>query len=97
MLKPYSDVVIALSTVLRTKRTLNGREIDKIILEVETRKAMAIEQQRRADWRKAEVDAERFRAECDYLNGAVATSDLGQVSWSAMILIGWRGGCTRAL
>jgi len=42
LLMPYSDVVIALSTVLRTKRTLIGREIDHIILEVETRKAMAM-------------------------------------------------------
>lgn len=77
---PYGDVVIALSTVLLTKRTLNGREIDQIILDVETRKALAIEHRRRADWRKAEAEAERFRAECDYLNRAAATSHLGQVS-----------------
>ncbi|MCK1607250.1 hypothetical protein IVB02_39235 [Bradyrhizobium sp. 166] len=64
LLRPYGDVVIALSTVLRTKRTLNGREIDKIIWDVETRKALAIEHRRRAEWRKAEVDAERFRAQC---------------------------------
>ncbi|MCK1605450.1 hypothetical protein IVB02_29645 [Bradyrhizobium sp. 166] len=80
LLMPYGDVVIALSTVLRTKRTLNGREIDKIIWDVETRKALAIEHRRRAEWRKAEVEAERFRAKCDYLNGAVATSDRSQVS-----------------
>lgn len=79
LLMPYRDVVIALSTVLRTKRTLNGAEIDQIISDVEARKALAAEHRRRAEWRKAEVEAERFRAECDYLNGAVATSDLGQV------------------
>ncbi|MBR1151204.1 hypothetical protein [Bradyrhizobium sp. JYMT SZCCT0428] len=36
---PYGDVVITLSTVLRIKRTLGGREIDQIILDVEPRKA----------------------------------------------------------
>ncbi|UPJ60554.1 hypothetical protein [Bradyrhizobium sp. 192] len=77
---PYGDVVIVLSTVLRIKRTLGGAEIDRIIWDVETRKALARERRRRAEWRKAEVEAERFRAECDYLNGAIATSDLSQVS-----------------
>jgi hypothetical protein len=75
----YGDLVMVLSTVLRIKRTLNGREIDQIIRDVETRKALAIEQQRRADWRKSELAASRFRAECDYLDGAVATSSTGQV------------------
>jgi hypothetical protein len=48
LLMPYSDVVIVLSTVLRTKRTLDGAEIDKIISDVETGKALAIEQRRLA-------------------------------------------------
>ena len=39
---PYGDLVIALSVVLRIKRTLDGAEIDKIIADVETRKALAI-------------------------------------------------------
>jgi hypothetical protein len=66
----YGDVVIVLSTVLRVRRTLDGAEIDKIIWDVETRKALAAEQQRRVDWRKAEVEAERFRAECEQLDAA---------------------------
>jgi hypothetical protein len=36
LLMPYGDVVIVLSTVLRIKRTLDGREIDKIIWNGET-------------------------------------------------------------
>ncbi|TFV36478.1 hypothetical protein [Bradyrhizobium niftali] len=60
----YGDVVIVLSTVLRIKRTLDGAEIDWIIWDVETRKELAIEHRRRAEWRKAEVEAERFRAQC---------------------------------
>ncbi|UPK39359.1 hypothetical protein IVB18_20315 [Bradyrhizobium sp. 186] len=64
LLMPYGDVVIVLSTVLRIRRTLDGVEIDKIILDVETREALAIEHRRRAEWRKAELAAECFRAGC---------------------------------
>ena len=53
---PYGDVVIVLSTVLPIKRTLNRREIDQIILDVETRKALAFSNSAeptgaRASWR----------------------------------------------
>jgi hypothetical protein len=41
--------------VLQIKRTLNGAEIDKIIADVQARKAMAIEHRRRAVWRKQEL------------------------------------------
>ncbi|WP_283816907.1 hypothetical protein [Bradyrhizobium sp. AUGA SZCCT0283] len=40
---------MALSIVLRIKRTLDGVEIDTIISDVEARKASALERQRRAD------------------------------------------------
>ncbi|UPK35559.1 hypothetical protein IVB18_47780 [Bradyrhizobium sp. 186] len=62
--------MIVLSTVLRIKRTLDAAEIDKIIWDVETRKALAVEHRRRADWRKAEVEAERFRAQCVHIGAA---------------------------
>lgn len=61
---PYGDVVIVLATVLRIKRTLDGAEIDEIIRGVEARKALVIEHKRRADWRKRELEAARFRAAC---------------------------------
>jgi hypothetical protein len=70
LLRPYGDVVTALSTVLRIKRTLNGHEIDQIISDVQARKAMAIERQRRADWRKSEEEASSFRAICEPLDAA---------------------------
>jgi hypothetical protein len=70
LLMPYGDVVIVLSTVLRIKRTLHGAEIDKIISDVEAGKALTIERQRRADWRKRGVAASRFRAACDRLDAA---------------------------
>ncbi|WP_342726085.1 hypothetical protein AAFG07_03810 [Bradyrhizobium sp. B097] len=79
LLMPYGDVVMVLSTVLRIKRTLDGAEIDQIISDVEARKALAIERFRRAEWWKRELAASRFRAECGYLDGAVATSSRGQV------------------
>jgi hypothetical protein len=67
LLMPYGDVVMVLSIVLRIKRTLDAAEMDRIIWDVETRKALAIEHRRRTDWRKAELEAERFRAQCDQM------------------------------
>ncbi|WP_024520981.1 hypothetical protein [Bradyrhizobium sp. Tv2a-2] len=69
LLMPYGDVLIVLSTVLRMKRTLGGAEIDKIISDVEAGKALLMEHHRRAEWRKREVSASRFRAECDHCHG----------------------------
>lgn len=57
LLMPYGDILIVLSTVLRIKRTLDGAEIDKIIWDVEARKGLAAERQRRAEWRKRELAA----------------------------------------
>jgi hypothetical protein len=50
LLLPYGEVVMTLSIVLRIKRTLDGAEIDKIISDVQARKAVAIEGQRRKRW-----------------------------------------------
>ncbi|WP_050421454.1 hypothetical protein [Bradyrhizobium tropiciagri] len=63
LLKPYGDVVIALSVVLRIKRTLDGAEIDQIIRDMEARKALAVEHRRRVEWRERELAAGRFRAD----------------------------------
>jgi hypothetical protein len=70
LLMPYGDLVIVLSTLLRIRRSLDGAEIDKIIWEFETHKASAAERRRRADWRKGELAASRFRVECDHLDAA---------------------------
>lgn len=67
LLMPYGDVVMVLSIVLHMKRTLDAAEIDKIIWDVEARRALAAEHRRRAEWRKAEVEADRFRAVCELL------------------------------
>jgi hypothetical protein len=70
LLWPYADLLMVLSTVLRIKRTLDGPEIDQIIIDVEARKALAREHQRRADWRKGELTASSFRAICTPLDNA---------------------------
>jgi hypothetical protein len=59
-----------LSIVLRIKRTLDGGEIDKIIADQQALKARAIEHRRRADWRKRELVAASFHAECHHPNAA---------------------------
>jgi hypothetical protein len=56
--------------MLHIKRTLDGVEIDKIIWDFEAHKALAAERRRRAEWRKGELAASRFRAECDHLDAA---------------------------
>lgn len=60
---PFGDVVMALSIVLRIKRTLNGAEIDELISDVQAGKTRAIELARRADWHRRELSARRFQAE----------------------------------
>ena len=40
---PYGDVVMALSIVLRIRRTMNGTEIDQLISDALARKARVIE------------------------------------------------------
>ena len=67
---PYGDVVMTVSIVLRIKRTLDGAEIDKIISDVQALKVRAIEHRRRADWRKRELAAASFHAECHHPNAA---------------------------
>jgi hypothetical protein len=63
LLMLFGDVMMALSIVLRIKRTLNGAEIDELISDVQARKTRAIELARRADWHRRELSARRFQAE----------------------------------
>jgi len=70
LLMPYGDVVIVLSTALCIKRTLDGAEIEKIISDFEAHESFAAERRRRADRRKCELAAERFRADRDHRHAA---------------------------
>ena len=57
---PYGDVVIALSTVLRIKRTLDGAEIDDLISDLQARKAAAAERWPRKRWQRVVENATKF-------------------------------------
>jgi hypothetical protein len=59
LLLVHGDVGMTSSIALRTKRTLDGAEIDGLISNLQVRKAMAAEHRRRADWRKRELSARR--------------------------------------
>jgi hypothetical protein len=60
LLLPYGDVVMTLSIVLRIKRTLDGGEIDKIIVDVQAQKALAVERGRRKRWQRVIENAAAF-------------------------------------
>jgi hypothetical protein len=53
--------VIALSTVPRIKRTLDGAEIDGLISDLQARKGLAIERVRRKRWQRAIENAAAFK------------------------------------
>jgi hypothetical protein len=61
LLLPYGDVVIALSTVLRIKRTLDGAEIDGLISDLQARKGLSIERVRRKRWQRVIENAAAFK------------------------------------
>jgi hypothetical protein len=60
LLLPYGDVLMTLSIVLRIKRTLDSDEIDKIISDVQARKALAVERGRRKRWQRVIENAAAF-------------------------------------
>ena len=93
LLRPYGDLLIALSTVLRIKRTLDGAEIDEIIWDVLVRNTAAVEHRRRADWRTRELSARVFSAECHYSAATCLRPKIGGLISDT--LIGRRGGWTR--
>ncbi|WP_187435093.1 hypothetical protein [Bradyrhizobium cytisi] len=72
LLLPYGPVIMTLQLVLRIKRTLAGAEIDKVIWDMEAQKALALERERRTEWRKRELTANRFRAERGHANDVAA-------------------------
>jgi hypothetical protein len=63
-------IIMALSIVLKIRRTLTGAEIDDVIATTVAGLQLAEEQARRREWRKGELAAERFRAACDHVNAA---------------------------
>lgn len=70
LLRPHGPIIMALSIVLKIRRTLTGVEIDSVIAKMVAGLQLAAERQRRAEWRKGELAAERFRASCDHSDAA---------------------------
>ncbi|WP_161534629.1 hypothetical protein [Bradyrhizobium sp. LCT2] len=66
LLHPHGPIIMALSIVLKIRRTLTGAEIDDVIATTVAGLQLAAERRRRAEWRKGELAAERFRAACDH-------------------------------
>jgi hypothetical protein len=62
LLRPYGYVLIALSTVLRIRRTLTGEEIDNVIATTVAGFELAAEQARRRQWRRIVANAAEFKA-----------------------------------
>jgi hypothetical protein len=60
LLYPHAPIIMSLSIVLRIKRTLDGAEIDKIISDVQARKALAVEHGRRQRWEQVIENAAAF-------------------------------------
>jgi hypothetical protein len=60
LLRPYGYVLIALSTVLRIRRTLSGEEIDSVIATTVAGFELAAEQARRKQWRRIVESAAEF-------------------------------------
>jgi len=54
---------MALSTVLGIKQTLSGVEIDDLISELQTRKALAAEHRQRKEWQRVLESAANFKPE----------------------------------
>jgi len=69
-LRPHGPIIMALSIVLKIRRTLTGAEIDDVIATTVAGLQLAAERRRRAEWRKGELAAERFRDACDHLSRA---------------------------
>ncbi|MEH2475690.1 hypothetical protein V1281_003135 [Nitrobacteraceae bacterium AZCC 2161] len=63
LLRPYGYVLIALSTVLRIRRTLSGEEIDNVIATTVAGFELAVEQARRRQWRQRTDNASKFKTE----------------------------------
>jgi len=63
LLQPYGHVIIALSVVLKIRRTLTGEETDGVITTVLAGFELAAERQRRADWQNQALSARNFAAD----------------------------------
>ena len=64
LLKAQESVIRAIAAALRTRRTLDGAEVDVIIEAAVAARDMAAEKVRRAKWRQSEISAAAFVEAC---------------------------------
>jgi len=64
LLFPHAPLIMSLQIILRMRREMTGRELDQALATVLGQFDLAVERGRQADWRKRELAASRFRAEC---------------------------------
>jgi hypothetical protein len=62
LLRPRGHIVRALTKELLICRTMNGDQVDTIIMQADAAKALAVEHARRAAWRRTEQSAASFVA-----------------------------------
>jgi hypothetical protein len=60
LLRPYVPIIVAVREVLRIRRTMTGDEIDGVIAEALARETVAVEHQRREQWRQRVDSANQF-------------------------------------
>jgi hypothetical protein len=63
LLRPREHIVRALTAELLVRRTMNGDQVDTIIMQAVAAKALADEHARRAAWRRTEESAASFVAD----------------------------------
>jgi hypothetical protein len=64
LLFPHAPLIKSLQIILRMRRNMTGEELDQALATVLAQFELAAERQRRADWRRCELAASRFREEC---------------------------------
>jgi hypothetical protein len=63
LLRPREHIVRALTAELLVRRTMNGDQVDTIIMQAVAAKALADEHARRAAWRRTVENAASFVAD----------------------------------
>jgi len=64
MLAPHVMTVMSLQIILRIPREMSGEELDDAAASVLANCELIAERRRRADWRRRELAASSFQAEC---------------------------------
>jgi hypothetical protein len=70
LLAPHAMTVMSLQIILRMRRDMTGKELDQALATVLANLELSGERQRRADWRRRDLAASRFRANVDHFDAA---------------------------